>query len=75
MGAHTFVTFVFSAWEAEAGGFQGQPGLQSDFQTARTTQKNLIPPKNKTKQTKIRKEIKRKSSSEKGVGGRDRGRD
>jgi hypothetical protein len=27
--AHTFNP---STWEAEAGGFQGQPGLQSEFQ-------------------------------------------
>lgn len=45
------------------------------FRQPEPHRKTLSPQKNKTKQTKIRKEIKRKSSSEKGVGGRDRGRD
>jgi hypothetical protein len=48
--AHTFNP---STWEAEAGGFGVQPGLQRSFRTARAILRNPVSKKKKKKKKRV----------------------
>jgi hypothetical protein len=53
MVAHTFNP---STWEAEAGGFQGQPGLQSEFQDSQSYAKKPCLEKTNNNNNKTKKQ-------------------